>query len=446
MKRCMRFAGPALAMFLVFAVVTTADEVPGAAYKPGPVTGKMIDAGFIYGDSNYHAIIQASDGNVYYVICSHNKKSGAHMFRYDPRSGKVETIADLTLTVGEDRTKTINQGKVHSDIYEVNGKLYFATHAGSWDMTYPGGHFLCYDLQTGRFQDFGIGVEHQGIVAMTMDTARMRMYAMTWPGYTFCYYDINTKKTKRWATTFASVIMQGPRSIAVDPRTGNAYWHNMDDTIACYNFEKDELETLAKPKFDAPMFHIPLDKSVGCVWRSIRWSDSLQKFYGVMYYSDWLFSLEPKTGELEIIDRIASGPNRRSGRTSYSTLAFEFSKDGKTIYYVAPAEIPQADPNAQKTEELHLVTYNIPLRQYTDHGAIQLDDGRKPRYCQGLEVGADDSLYIVAWIPFTDLKSEKGRKIIELLYEGKPVLEVEKSGMVQEINLIRMKNPLAGTR
>jgi len=52
----------------------------------------------------------------------------------------------------------------------------------------------------------------------------------------------------------------------------------------------------------------------------------------------------------------------------------------------------------------------------------------------------------VAWIPFTDLKSEKGRKIIELLYEGKPVLEVEKSGMVQEINLIRMKNPLAVTR
>jgi hypothetical protein len=330
---------------------------------------------------------------------------------------------------------------VHSDFYEVNGKLYFGTHAGSWDMTYPGGHFLSYDLATGTFEDYGIGVPNQGLVAMTMDTKRMRMYAVTWPGYTFCYLDVNTKRMKRWATTFAPVIMQGPRSIAVDPRTGNAYWHNMDDTIASYNFEKDEIETLAKPKFDAPMFHIPLDKSVGCVWRSIRWSDAMEKFYGIMYYSDWLFSLEPKTGELEIIDRIASAPNRRSGRTSYSSLAFELSKDGKTIYYIAPAEIPQADPGAQKLEELHLVTYNIPLRQYTDYGAIQLDDGRTPRYCQGLEVGADGNLYIVAWIPFTDLKSEKGKKIIELLYEGKPTLDVEKSGMVQEINLIKMKNP-----
>jgi hypothetical protein len=430
-----------LALLLGVTTVSTAQEFPGAVYKPGPVTGKMIDAGFIYGDSNYHAIIQASDGNVYYVICSHNKKSGAHMFRYNPRTDEVKMIGDLTAVVGEDRTKVINQGKVHSDFYEVNGKLYFGTHAGSWDMTYPGGHFLSYDLATGTFEDYGIGVPNQGLVAMTMDTKRMRMYAVTWPGYTFCYLDVNTKRMKRWATTFAPVIMQGPRSIAVDPRTGNAYWHNMDDTIASYNFEKDEIETLAKPKFDAPMFHIPLDKSVGCVWRSIRWSDAMEKFYGIMYYSDWLFSLEPKTGELEIIDRIASAPNRRSGRTSYSSLAFELSKDGKTIYYIAPAEIPQADPGAQKLEELHLVTYNIPLRQYTDYGAIQLDDGRTPRYCQGLEVGADGNLYIVAWIPFTDLKSEKGKKIIELLYEGKPTLDVEKSGMVQEINLIKMKNP-----
>jgi hypothetical protein len=79
-------------------------------------------------------------------------------------------IGDLTAVVGEDRTKVINQGKVHSDFYEVNGKLYFGTHAGLWDMTYPGGHFLSYDLATGTFEDYGIGVPNQGLVAMTMDT------------------------------------------------------------------------------------------------------------------------------------------------------------------------------------------------------------------------------------------------------------------------------------
>ncbi len=440
MKRVLLFA-VVMSMVLFTLGPAAAQEAPGALYKPGPVVGTMIDANFTYGDSNYNGIIQASDGNVYYVICSHNKKSGAHWFKYDPRTGKVETVADLTEIVGEDRTKTINQGKVHCDLYEVNGKIWFGTHAGSWDMTYPGGHYMSYDLKTGKFEDYGIGVEHQGLVALTMDTKRMRMYGVTWPGYQFCSYDIKTGEKKYWATSWAPVIKQGPRSIAVDPRTGNAYWHNMDDTIVSYNLEKDEIETLSEPKFDAPIFHIPLGENVECVWRSIRWSEAMQRFYGIMYYSDYLFSYDPATKDLEVIDRISSAPNRKSGRTYYSSLAFELSPDGKTVYYIAPAEVSTPGKPDEKHEELHVVTYDIPLRRYVDHGAIKLDDGRIPRYCQGMEIGTDGNLYIVAWVAITDLKSPKAKKIIDLLHGGKPTLQIEKSGMVQEINLIKMKNP-----
>ncbi|MCE5249562.1 hypothetical protein LLG96_05000 [bacterium] len=423
----------------VTAVMAADDRVPGAVYKEGPVTGKMIDAGFLYGDSNYHGIIQASDGNVYYVICSHNKAAGARMFRYNPKSGEVKMLGDLTDVVGEDRTKVINQGKVHGDIYEVNGKLYFGTHAGAYDRTYPGGHFMSYDLKTEKFEDFGIGAPHQGLVAMSMDTKRMRMYAISWPGYNFLYCDVKSRKIEKWEEAYAPVIMQGPRSIGIDPRTGNAYWHNMDDTIACFNYEKNVVETLSGPKFDAPMFHIPLDKSVGCVWRSIRWSESMGRFYGIMYYSDWLFSFEPKTADLEILDRIASAPNRKTGKTTYSSLAFELSRDGNVVYYIAPSEALK--PDGTTDTELHLVTYDIPLRRYVDHGAITLDDGRKPRYCQGLEVGTDGNLYIAAWIPFTDVSSEKGKKMIEIATGGKPALEIERSKNLQEINLIAIKNP-----
>ena len=418
------------------------DDIPGAIYKDGPVVGKMIDNGFLYGDSNYHAIINASDGNVYYVICSHNKKSGSELFRYNPRTGAVDMVGDLTDIVGEDRTKVINQGKVHGDIYELNGKLYFGTHAGAYDRTYPGGHFMSYDLKTGKFEDFGIGTPHQGLVAMSMDTKRGRMYAITWPGYSFLYYDINTKKTERWYEAIAPVIQQGPRSLGIDPRTGNVYWHNMNENIYCFNYEKNEVETLKEPKFDAPMFHIPLNPSVEAVWRSIRWDDAMQRFYGVMYFSDWLISFEPKSGELEIIDRIASGPNRKSGKTSYSTLAFELSADGKTVYYIAPDD--KENPDGSGTEsELHLVTYNIPLRRYVDHGVIELTDGRRPRYCQGLEVGKNGMLYIVAWIQITDKNSEKWKKKLAIDTGGKPELEIERSKNLQEINLIEIKDPLA---
>ena len=402
----------------------------------------MIDAGFLYGDSNYHAIHYASDGNVYYVICSHNKKSGAKLFRYNPRSGAVDEIGDLTDIVGEDRTKVINQGKVHSDIYEVDGVLYFGTHAGSYDRTYPGGHFMSYNIASGKFTDFGIGKKHQGLVAMSMDTDRMRMYAITWPGYNFVYYDVRDDRMEEWEETYARLIEQGARSIGIDPNTGNAYWHNMDGSITCFDYDKNTMSTLEKPRFDAPMFQIPKPDNVGYVWRSIRWNDRMNRFYGITYYSDWLFSFDPATEEIEIIDRIASAPNRKAGTSYYSSLAFELSEDGSKVYYIAPNIVPGSDPDDPQ-EELHLVTYDLVERRYIDHGVIELDDGRRPRYCQGLEVGGDGNLYIVSWIPVPDRNSPKAKKYLEILREGKPTLDVERSHKIQEINLIAFPDPFA---
>ncbi|MBN1294226.1 MAG: hypothetical protein JXB48_20495, partial [Candidatus Latescibacteria bacterium] len=315
-------------------------------------------------------------------------------------------------------------------------------HAGAYDRTYPGGHFMSYDLKNGKFEDFGIGAPHQGLVAMTMDTKRKRMYAVSWPGYKFLYYDINSGKTENWYEAIAPVTQQGPRSLGIDPRTGNVYWHNMNDTIACFKYDENRFETLKEPKFDAPMLHIPLDNSVECVWRSIRWSEPMQRFYGIMYYSDWLFSFEPESGEFEILDRVASAPNRKSGKTSYSSLAFELSRDGKTIYYIGNNEIEENDPENTDTE-LHLVTYDIPLRRYVDHGVIVLQDGRKPRYCQGLEVGTNGKIYIVAWIKITDKNSEKWKKKLEIDTGGKPELDIERSRNLQEINLIEIDDALA---
>ncbi|MFC1650943.1 hypothetical protein ACFL2X_05180 [Candidatus Latescibacterota bacterium] len=422
---------------------------PSVIYRDGPLTGKMIDAEFLCGDSNYHAIIQASDGNVYYVICSHNTKSGAHMFRYNPRTDEIVILSDLTAEVGEDRKVTVNQGKVHSDIFEVDGKLYFGTHAGTYESgeldRYPGGHFMSYDIKSNTFTDYGIGPAEEGLVAMNMDTKRKRMYGITWPGYRFVYYDVTSDTFKEWHNSYGPVTMQGPRSIGIDPRTGNAYWPNLNGTIVCYDYETDKVSTLREPVFDADIIQIPHPDNVECVWRSIRWSDSLQKFYGVIYYSDWLFSYEPASGEIEYFDRIASAPNRKSGKVSYSTLAFELSDDGETVYYIVSNDAPKKDGTGADTE-LHLVTYNIPLRLYSDHGAIELDDGRKPRYCQGLEIGGDGNLYMVCWIPFHDVESLKGKKMLAIATGNKPELEIERSRNLQEINLIVIKDPYGENR
>lgn len=437
-------------MFLTFIFLQIscciAQQIPGTVYKDGPVKAKMIDGDFLYGDSNYNGITYASDGSVYYVICSHNKRSGAQLFRYNPRIGEVDNVGDLTTIVGEDRTKVINQGKVHSDLYEHKGKLWFGTHAGAYDRTYPGGHFMSYDLKTGEFEDLGIPAPNEGLVTVSMDTTRNRMYAVTWPGYSFLSLDINTMKVERWMEAIAPTPQQGPRSLGIDPTTGNVYWHSMFSSIQVYDYSKDEISTLKKPNFGHPMFNIPLAKegvnySVGVAWRSVKWNEAYQKFYAIMYFSDWLVSFDPKMGELEILDRISAGPNKKSGDTDYTSLAFEISEDGQTIYYIAPNTKINLDGTLADSE-IHLVTYNIPLRQYTDHGPIELSDGRRPRYCQGLEVASNGMLYIVGWVNITDKTSDKWKTKLAIESEDKPAMDIERSRDLQEINLMEIKNPL----
>ncbi len=85
---------------------------------------------------------------------------------------------------------------------------------------------------------------------------------------------------------------------------------------------------------------------------------------------------------------------------------------------------------------------NIPMRQYTDHGPIELSDGRRPRYCQGLEVASNGMLYIVGWVNLTDKTSDKWVEKLAIETADKPAMDIQQSKELQEINLIEIKNPL----
>jgi hypothetical protein len=127
------------------------------------------DAGFPLADDNYNACFRASNGKVYYVLCSGSVDTGAQMYALDPATGKIAHVADLTEAAGEKGLHAVPQGKGHSIFVEFDGKLYFATHVGYYNpptaagqelagtppkgyKPYPGGHFLSYDLSTDKFE------------------------------------------------------------------------------------------------------------------------------------------------------------------------------------------------------------------------------------------------------------------------------------------------------
>ena len=167
----------------------------------------------------------------------------------------------------------------------------------------------------------------------------------------------------------------------------------------------------------------------------------MQKFYGFIHYNECLFSFDPAAGDLELIDRIASASNRKSKNTSFGSLAFELSADGKTIFYITAGGSSKRPGTDAMQSEINLVTYDIPLRRYTDHGPVQLDDGRRPTGATSLAVGSDGKLYSVGYMPVTDLDSTKGKGLIEARFSHVDKRKLKES--ISEVNLIVIDNPLA---
>ena len=360
---------------------TVVDELPHVFYREGYLDAEYIAVPFPQGDSNYHAIYHATDNYLYFGISSHLSGTQCRFYKYDPSSGMLTELADMGDTVGEDSRVTIPQGKIHSDIFESDGSLFFGTHAAYYvrggtdsQKAYPGGHFMRYDLTTGIFTDYGTGAPEEGLITMAMDKKAGMLYALTWPSGLFISCDINSKHIRSFGPAVEGHSYDGaretgmvPRYIGLDPRDGSAYWWNMNETVVRCEKGADTFQTLNDHSFSLPVLKSHREGGPDHPqWRSVRWSEREEKFYGVTYYSEYLFSYDPRTGEIEIIDRIAAGPNRKSGQVGgHASIAFDLSEDGRYVYY------------APHSGGIHIVSYDLTLRRYTDHGVLRLDEVKK---------------------------------------------------------------------
>jgi hypothetical protein len=138
-------------------------------------------------DGQWQGIKFASDGNCYFASSTHAHNHGAGFFRYAPRTKELTLLTeDITRVCGEDPTKTPPQGKIHSDVVELDGWLYFATHlANYWPAAaaaYTGAHVLGYQLATGKFRDYGVVRANYSIYSgLAVDPGRHRLYVFVTP-------------------------------------------------------------------------------------------------------------------------------------------------------------------------------------------------------------------------------------------------------------------------
>ena len=411
----------------------------GRSAPPKALVARTYNSGFDLAHDTYNAISTAGDGKIYYVLCSESIDVGGQMYRYDPATDRIRHLADLTEVCGEKGLKAIPQGKSHCNFYERNGKLYFSTHAGFYEIVdgsetmvrnppkgyklYQGGHLLSYNMSDGTFEDLGKAPYGEAFLTMTMDTQRGHIYGITWPKGYFIHYDSTAKKMKNLGTFTAEGEAGVPgktyrtlcRSMVVDPRDGAVYFTTSDGKILSYSYNAESLRTVEGLDMKKDYFGSYDPSSAGHMgynWRRIVWYAPENVAYGVHGNSGYLFRFDPRKPDLEIVERITSEPSKRCGmfdQFSYGYLGFDLGPDGHTLYYLTGGPIYVdgkrlkgkdriAMGAARGLENLHLITYDIPAGKYIDHGPIFYKDGQRPLYVNSIAVGKDGTVYTLARI------------------------------------------------
>lgn len=421
-----------LSLFIAAASAESVDP-PGG----GKLIATPYNSGFKLAHDTYNGISRASDGKIYYVLCSESYETGGQMYVFDPAEKRIRHAADLTEACGEKGKRTICQGKSHVNFIECNGKLYFCTHLGYYSIIdgmekpglppqgwkpYPGGHLLAYGIQDGKMEDLAREPHGEGILSLAMDTQRGRIYGITWPtGYMF-RYDLPKREWK----PLGQFSRQGEngrgkdyrtvcRSLAVDSRDGAVYFTNGDGDIFRCRYASDAIEKVAGDDLRKDYFghYDPASPGhMGYNWRQVVWREADHLVYGVHGNSGYLFAFDPRSERVELIERLTSLPSKRCGmfdQFSYGYLGFTLGPDNRTIYYLTGGPIyadgkrmrgkaSTGKGEAKGLENLHLITYDIPKRQYSDRGAIFYPNGDRPLYCNSIAVGFDGTVYTLARI------------------------------------------------
>ena len=394
----------------------------------GNLIAKPYNSGFSNAHTTYNAISTGSDGKIYYVLSTTLIDTAAQMYSFDPQTLNIERLADLSEICGEKNMKTVAQGKSHVEFYESKGKLYFGTHLGYYDKSgsggkeqmsttykdgysaYQGAHLISFDMQKKTFEDLGTPVKNEGILTMKMDTLRGLIYGLSWPtGYLF-RYNIDGKKV----TDLGAFTGKGEdgtvgkdfrvicRSIVLNEDDGTIYLSNAEGLIKELKVGQDSLKTIQGADFKKDYFgtfDVTKSGNMAYNWRQAFWYAPEKVVYGVHGNSGYLFRFDPGTSNVEVLDRLTSLPSKRSGMNDlfgYGYLGFELGPDGHTIYYFTGSPVAQSGSDTSlvnKVEDLHLITYDISKRKYSDHGLVVFPNGESPRRVQSITIAKDGTVY-----------------------------------------------------
>ena len=354
-------------------------------------------------DGQWQANTVASDGNCYFFSSTHHASQGAAFFRYDPRTKKVEMLCrDVTHICGEDPKKSVPQGKVHSDMIELDGWLYCGTHLARYSdsqaTAYPGAHVIGYELATGKFRDYGIVHPRYSIYSgFGIDPARKCAYVYVRP---FGRRD----KREGGAHLYRVDLGSGKKQDLgmVHRGSGACYHFFIDAEGTCWFAIKGTLYRVRAGSDEIERFAGDVPEG-----RSWRWAQALPDGKRCLLTlnsrnSLWLFDPAKPIETGEAHHKIAGiGP---------TGLGMIYA-NGRVFYIQPEGRNPFARGGGGR-RDLHLCSIAFPVNprpQITDHGLLVDQDGRRPWKLASISSDGKGSLFMVgAWHVSDEEKDEIG--------------------------------------
>jgi len=262
----------------------------------------------------------ASNGKYYMAIGDHRGYGGnSYMYEYDPSVGSLKKIVDVAQVISQKKSD-YGHGKIHAQIHEYKGSLYFATYWGKSKEVaeavkkgYKGSLLLRFDLKTQKAEILGPISPGDGLPGSCLDPNRGLLYFYAVDKGDVVVYDLNKRAVKfKGGAEFTAV-----HRCFLLAKDGKIWFADESGKLAFYDPDKNSISKTA--------LVLPGQKNT---LRAAARTTSDGRIFG-MTKAGILFELNPVKQTLKNL-----GPNFLSG--DY-TAVMVLSPDEKYIYFAPGA-------------------------------------------------------------------------------------------------------------
>jgi hypothetical protein len=333
--------------------------------EPGWLPGKAvhIPSEYTNQESGYFSIVEGHNNRVYVGCAKYGVN--AYLVEFNPLTLMVQMVVDVHRVLRKMVRGFAAQAKIHTrNNVGESGKIYFGSKQGYPEKgekrtDYLGGYVFAYDPKTGAIENFGLPKKHHGVISVTPDEARGKIYISTCDdgrpieSSHFMVFDMKTKAYKDLGDCEHSYAF-----IVVDHQ-GRAYHPVRGGKVARYDPATDKLDQV-----EVTVDGLAAPKAITKDGAILNWDWSPDR--------KTLYAVEMSTNELLAFDltaKEAAIPGKRLGKMlpqakETDCRAMCVGPSGKVWMAVTESRPGGA--------QLHLVSYTPAARAPRDHGKVAI--------------------------------------------------------------------------